>query len=204
MKRDYEVFRSTDLAAALGMAVIVGTGMGLTGFSPAIAAASSYLGAAMLLIALADRRLFLVPDVVVLPAIPLGLLAAGSLVSPVAETTVPIENLLGALVGGSGLYLVRVGYRSLRKREGLGLGDVKLAAAAGAWVGMQRLPVLLLLACLLALSVVAAQAVIGRSQDDAAVGMGTALPFGLFLAPATWLVWMVAVTMDHQFLDTPA
>lgn len=204
MKRDYEVFRLADLAAALGTAVMVGGGMGLMGFSPGTAAASSCLGAAMLLIALVDRRLFLIPDLVVLPAIPMGLIAAGSVVSPMAEAIVPIDNLAGALLGGAGLYLVRVGYRSLRKREGLGLGDVKLAAAAGAWVGVQRLPVLLLLACLSALAVVTAQAVIARSRDDAAVGMGTALPFGLFLAPATWLVWMMAVTVDQQLLGTPA
>lgn len=47
-----------------------------------------------------------------------------------------IEDMaLGALVGGGLLYIVRTGANYYYKRDALGLGDVKLLAAGGIWLG---------------------------------------------------------------------
>jgi prepilin signal peptidase PulO-like enzyme (type II secretory pathway) len=37
--------------------------------------------------------------------------------------------------------LVRIAYRHFRERDGLGLRDVKLAGAAGAWLSLPMLPI---------------------------------------------------------------
>src|SRR3546814_16185239 len=55
-----------------------------------------------------------------------------------------VVALLGfALLAGLGFF-----YRRWRGRDGLGLGDAKLAAAGGAWLGWAALPSILLLASL--------------------------------------------------------
>jgi len=46
-----------------------------------------------------------------------------------------IGSILGALFGGGFLFLVGFGYEKLRKRQGLGMGDVKMMSMVGAFLG---------------------------------------------------------------------
>src|SRR5687768_13450388 len=98
---------------------------------PAPAAlAAGYMAFSVLAIALTDLRKFVIPDALSLPAIPLGLLAAYFADSggwPAVQM-----HSLAAFAAAAALYLIRAAYRNLRGIEGLGMGDVKLAASAGA------------------------------------------------------------------------
>jgi leader peptidase (prepilin peptidase)/N-methyltransferase len=138
------------------------------------------LGWWLLVLGWIDWRHMIMPDVLTLPLIPLGLAAAGIL-EP--------ENLPGRLIGVAagffGLWLVAGVYRRTRGREGLGLGDAKLLAAAGAWVGASGLPSVLAGAALGGLAAAGGMMLAGRRLDRY-----SALPFGPFLAAATWLVWL--------------
>jgi leader peptidase (prepilin peptidase)/N-methyltransferase len=152
-----------------------------------VAVASCLLGWGMLAIAVIDVRHFIVPDLLSLPAIPAGLLASGIFVDPGEGTVISLDHVVGTVAGGAGLWLVRAGYFALRGREGLGLGDVKLAAAAGAWVGWQLLSLVLLMAAAAALGVVLAAGLLRRTPLS-----GTAMiPFAAFLAPSIWVVWVL-------------
>jgi leader peptidase (prepilin peptidase)/N-methyltransferase len=115
----------------------------------------------------------------------LGLLASGSLLVPWSIGLVAVDHLIGAAVGGAGFWLVREAYFRLRGREGLGLGDVKLAAAAGAWTGWQDLANVVLLAAAAALGLAIARAAVGRGG----VAGTDRIAFGAFLAPAIWIIW---------------
>jgi leader peptidase (prepilin peptidase)/N-methyltransferase len=68
-------------------------------------------------------------------------------------------------------------YFKLRSYQGLGLGDVKLLAASGVWVGIAGVPVQLLVASLTALAAAGCLHIAGRT-----VTRQTRLPFGPFLA----------------------
>jgi leader peptidase (prepilin peptidase) / N-methyltransferase len=173
--------------------VIVLAAMAVAGLSFAalplkVAVVSCLLGWAMLAIAVVDARRFIIPDVLSLPAIPAGLLASGRLMDPSVADLVRVDHVIGMLAGGLGLWLVRAAYFRVRRREGLGLGDVKLAAAAGAWIGWQSLSDAILLAAALALSLAIALALVRGKQLSAAAK----IPFGCFLAPSIWLVWALA------------
>lgn len=178
----------TPILMAASAAVICGAGIAALSFatlSPRAALASCLLGWAMLAIAAIDARRFMIPDALSLPAIPLGLLASGALLDPLQDQLVNLDHLIGAGLGGAGFWLVRETYWRLRQREGLGLGDVKLAAAAGAWVGWEHLPDAVLLAAAAALSVAVALALFARRG----LSGRERIPFGAFLAPAMWAVW---------------
>ena len=56
------------------------------------------------------------------------------------------ESLIGLLAGGGGLLLISIVYLLLRGREGMGMGDVKLLAMLGAWLGWKSLLFILLFA----------------------------------------------------------
>jgi leader peptidase (prepilin peptidase)/N-methyltransferase len=67
----------------------------------------------------------------------------------------------------------------------LGGGDAKLLAASGAWLGTAALPLVVLFAAVAAL-----MAAVGLALAGLRLRAHTALPFGPFLALATWLIWM--------------
>jgi leader peptidase (prepilin peptidase)/N-methyltransferase len=136
------------------------------------------LGWTLIALAACDARARVLPDTLVLPLGVAGLALAwpgGAL----------LDHGIGALAGFLAFAAVRWTYHRLRGREGLGLGDVKLMAAIGALVSWQGLPSVVTLAAaggLVALGLARAQ---GRPVDRR-----TEVPFGPFLAFATWLVWL--------------
>ena len=144
------------------------------------------LGWSMLTLAVIDWRHFLLPDAINLPLIPIGLAIAF-----IPGGIEPIDAAIGALVGGGVLWAVRATYQLLRGREGLGLGDIKLFAAAGAWLGWANLPMVLLAASIGALIIVAGLAVTGREMKA-----DTAMPFGTPLAAAIFVVWIAAEALS--------
>jgi prepilin signal peptidase PulO-like enzyme (type II secretory pathway) len=73
----------------------------------------------------------------------LALALATLLVDPVQR---PFNMALGVMTGGLSLEVLRRVYRRVRGKDGLGFGDVKFVAAAGAWVGPLGIPYLVLLA----------------------------------------------------------
>jgi leader peptidase (prepilin peptidase)/N-methyltransferase len=127
-----------------------------------------------------DARVFRLPDVLTLPLILAGLAEAAWL-EPVALT----DRVLAAAVGFASLWLLAVTYRRLRGRDGLGLGDAKLLAAGGAWVGVAALPFVLFTGAVLALLYALALRLRGTTLS------GTLkLPLGPFLSAAIWLAWV--------------
>lgn len=70
---------------------------------------------------------------------------------------------------------------------GSGGGDPKLFGAIGLWLGWHALPMVLLLACLLGLAVVLVTRILGRP-----LAATDRLPLGTLLAPAAFLLWLIA------------
>ena len=127
-----------------------------------------------------DLRRWLLPDALTLPLVVAGLAAAMAF-NPEGLT----DRAVGAAAGYIGLRAVGLLYSALRGREGLGQGDAKLLAAAGAWVGVRALPQVVLFAALAGVCAAACLRLAGVR-----LGAQSALPFGPFLAFATWLVWL--------------
>lgn len=141
--------------------------------------ATIVLGAALVFLTYFDLRTYLLPDAVTLP-----LIGAGLLLSLWLEP--PIEGrLIGAIGGFAFLYLVNRAYHAIRGRHGIGLGDAKLLAAAGAWLGWQALPVVLLIASGGGLIAVALAGLRGYR-----ISASARLPFGPFLAAGFAAVWI--------------
>lgn len=90
--------------------------------------------------------------------------------------TTELDHLIGALAGGAVFAGVYYGSLAVLKKEGLGFGDVKLAAAAGLLLGWQKL----LLAMLIASVSASVVLIIMRKFYDAEEGKE--YPFGPFIA----------------------
>jgi prepilin signal peptidase PulO-like enzyme (type II secretory pathway) len=103
----------------------------------------SILMLALLYLAYIDWHTFRLPNAITFPLIILGIAFNG--ISDLRFTT-PAAALIGASLGYGSLWALNTGYRLLKNRDGIGMGDAKLLAALGAWLGWSALPSILLLA----------------------------------------------------------
>ena len=142
------------------------------------------LGWTLLALAWTDAEHFVLPD-----AVNAFLLVSGLAVTALFDLDDLLPHAAAAACGAAVLWGVAALYQAVRKRPGLGLGDVKMAAGIGAWVGPWDLPTVVLLASVAGLVVLLIGALSGR-----AVRADTRIPFGAFLAGATWVVWLVSAS----------
>jgi leader peptidase (prepilin peptidase)/N-methyltransferase len=153
---------------------------GLAGPGGGLLAATAILAWALAALALVDALTLRLPNLLTYPLTVAGLLVSLFLPQP----DLP-GHVIGALAGFGALAGVASLYRRLRGRDGLGLGDAKLMAAAGAWLGWQSLPTVLLAACACAFLWLLFQAVRQRS-----VSPGQPMAFGPPLCAGIWLAWL--------------
>jgi leader peptidase (prepilin peptidase)/N-methyltransferase len=142
--------------------------------------ASVGLGIVLAALSAIDTIEMRLPDALTLP-----LLAAGLVMTGLGGWDPIAMRALAAAAGFLLLFVVAAAYRLWRGKDGLGLGDAKLLAAAGAWLGLGGLPSVLLWASLSALLAALVLHFAGRK-----ISGSTAIPFGPFIALGFWLVWL--------------
>jgi len=148
-----------------------------------VAVASIVLGVLMVAGADVDARTYILPNAVTWGAAVCGIVAAGLLDD--LRPWFAIEEAVLRAVGTAGLLmLLRWGYDWIRHREGLGLGDVKLAAAVGAWLPLDVIPLCFGLATSGALVTILCARLRGDRIDRT-----MRIPFGAFLCPALWFAF---------------
>ena len=139
-------------------------------------AAALVLAVMLAWVTLHDLERYEIPD-----AASLGLVVVGLALSPWSMVTQPQAAFLGAAVG----YCVFAGLGEIYFRrtgtDGLGLGDAKLLAAAGAWLGWAALPLVVGLAAVSALCF-------------AVITCRHRLAFGPWLSTAFWIIWVARTT----------
>jgi prepilin signal peptidase PulO-like enzyme (type II secretory pathway) len=161
--------------------LFAGAAFSLTAMPLGFALLSSAWWGIVLIIIRTDLGTLTIPDEASLAVAAMGLIDVylrqdgGSLIS---DTT---TGLTRGFVAFSLFYLVKVAYRSLRGQEGLGFGDVKLAGACAIWLYPDEQIIALEIAAGSALALV----LFKRARVQA-----TLIPFGAFLAPAAWLVFV--------------
>jgi leader peptidase (prepilin peptidase)/N-methyltransferase len=141
---------------------------------------SCLLGWVLLALAATDFKYYLLPDFLTLP-----LILAGLFVSWELDHSSLLSHAIGAASGLAFVIGIRHLYRRLRGREGMGLGDAKLFAAAGGWVSWDGLPSVMLLAALSGLAFGLLRGVRGNR-----IALTDRVPFGAFLSLGIWVVWL--------------
>ncbi len=131
-------------------------------------------------ISLVDFRRYVIPDYLT------GALAlAGVLAMWVLAVPAGWDAMAGLIAGGGVSLGLRTTYQRLRGVTGLGLGDVKLLAASGLWVGLLGLPWLMLMAACSGLLFMIGLRVLGGQ-----VNAQTRIAFGPHLALALFVTWI--------------
>ena len=153
------------------------------GWTPLLAARLLF-ACAMIVLFVIDLHHRILPNVITLPGIVTGLVI--SVFLPPGWRS----SLIGLIAGGGVLFAIGEGYYRTRGYEGLGMGDVKMLAMIGAFLGWPLMLVTLVLASFAGSAVGIGLLVSGRGD------MKAALPFGTFLAVGA----LVAAVAGHSFL----
>jgi leader peptidase (prepilin peptidase)/N-methyltransferase len=130
----------------------------------------------------------LLPDSITLP-----LLWTGVLLNLVPTYAPLPEAVLGAAAGYASLWAVYWLFKLATGKEGMGLGDFKLLAAIGAWLGWKMLPLVILLSSAVG-ALVGIALIVFRGHQR-----GTPIPFGPYLATAgiIALLWGEAINRTY-------
>lgn len=125
---------------------------------------------ALIVLFVLDLRHRILPNVITLPGIAVGIVFS--------LLTEPgwLSSLIGIVAGGGILLAIAESYYWLRREEGMGMGDIKMLAMIGAFLGWKLMLLTLVISCVL--GAIVGLAVIATRRGT----MKYALPFGTFLA----------------------
>lgn len=156
----------------------------LYGWSPLLAP-RLLLGVLLIVLFVIDLRHRILPNVITLPGIAIGF--AFSVFLPPGW----VNSLVGILAGGGVLLATAEVYYRVRGEEGLGMGDVKMLAMIGAFLGWKVMLATLVLSSFVG-SLVGVGMILTRTG-----GLKYALPFGTFLAIGA----MIASVVGEPLVD---
>lgn len=147
----------------------------------------SGLGWALLAAAWIDAETFRLPDMITLP-----LTLAGLAVTWFGKPSALYAHAAAAAAGYGGFRMLNFLYRTARHRDGLGAGDAKLLAAAGAWLGLAALPYVVMGAGLFGIALAVLSGQLGGARRGQPIAFGPALALSFFL-------WRLAVNRGGCF-----
>ena len=130
------------------------------------------VGPTLIVITVIDLRHQIIPDIITLPGIAFGLLAGSYMVGWQ-------NSLLGLALGGGSFYLIAMVYFWIRGTMGMGGGDIKYIAAAGALLGWQKILLVIFFGAFLG-SLVGLSGILMSKMNAL-----SKIPFGPFLTAGT-------------------
>jgi leader peptidase (prepilin peptidase)/N-methyltransferase len=147
------------------------------------------IAASLLVISVIDYDYFIIPNEISYPGIVVGFLL-GLINQYNTAISFPItgrleESLVGFLVGAGFLYLVSEVYLKLRKKEGLGLGDVKLLGMLGALLGAKAAIYTIFVGSLIGSICGVSMIMLGKHRLQQHIPFGPYLALGAYL----YLFW---------------
>ena len=143
------------------------------------------LGGILIVLFFIDLEHHILPNLITLPGIVVGFLF--SLITAPG----PTSSLIGVALGAGVLYAIATGYYAIRKEEGMGMGDVKMLAMIGAFLGWPAVVLTLILSSFSGAIIGLLLVVLTRADGR------HALPFGTFLALAA----LIAMLGGDPILD---
>jgi leader peptidase (prepilin peptidase)/N-methyltransferase len=149
-----------------------------------------------------DLEYMIIPDSITWGGMLAGLIASFAIPSLQNETNHTgglVMSLMGLVVGGGSLWLVSIVGRWIFRKDAMGLGDVKLLAAIGAFLGWRAVLFTIMASSLLG-SIIGVILILCKGRQ-----MSSRIPFGPYLAFAAvlWVLWGPLLWQGYINLLTP-
>jgi leader peptidase (prepilin peptidase)/N-methyltransferase len=167
--------------------MVAGAGLSLYVLPAPVSIFAALLALIATVIAVVDLEYLIIPDAANVALLVLGCALVLTEADAGDHNGALADALMRAIAAGAALFALRFAYMRLAGIEGLGLGDVKLAAAGAPFLAWPTLPIALLIAALGGLLAVAGRGLGQRRMPS----RSAEIPFGAFLAPAIWLAFVL-------------
>jgi leader peptidase (prepilin peptidase) / N-methyltransferase len=180
------VYPAVEALTAIGFVLVyvnAGRALGLEFF------AGCLFTSALIVLGFIDAEHQILPDAVTLPGLALALVY-----SFFRDDLTFRGALIGAVAGAGFLLLVYGAYYLIRKKEGLGMGDVTMLLMIGAYLGLMRTLLTLILGSFVG-ALVGVYVIVRKGKD-----FQFALPFGTFLAPAAFVAMLWGERIVRAYL----
>lgn len=148
----------------------------------------------LLIVAIIDLKLKIIPDSISLPFIVVGVLVNLYEYYPNWLGALKLSGL-GILIGGGSLLLLAEVISRLKKRDAMGGGDIKLAAMLGAFLGWKALIFVFFASAILAIIYYILVAMLNQLKDKT-------IPFGPFLAMGAMIFWLYGEPITDLYFKT--
>lgn len=181
------VYPAVELLTAVGFVLVhlhAGRALNLEFF------AGCLFTSALVVLGFIDAYHQILPDAVTMPGLVLALAYAFF-----RDDLTFRGALVGAVAGSGFLLLVYGAYYLVRKKEGLGMGDVTMMLMVGAYLGLARTLLVLVLASFVG-ALVGVFFILRRGKD-----VQFALPFGTFIAPAAFVAMLWGESIVRAYLS---
>lgn len=143
----------------------------------------------LIVISFIDLEFQIIPDI-----LSLGGIVVGFLLSLVRTDFGMLDSIYGIFLGGGILFAIACGYQFLRKREGMGGGDIKLLGMIGAFCGFKGVIFSLMSGSLIG-TIVGVPLMFIKGK-----GTGYAIPFGPFLSLGALIFVFAGDRIIYEFL----
>lgn len=143
----------------------------------------------LIVISFIDLEFQIIPDI-----LSLGGIVVGFLLSLVRTNFGMLDSIYGIFLGGGILFAIAYGYQFLRKREGMGGGDIKLLGMIGAFCGIKGVIFSLMSGSLIG-TIVGVPLMFIKGK-----GTGYAIPFGPFLSLGALIFVFAGDRIIYEFL----
>ncbi|MBI2339049.1 MAG: prepilin peptidase [Deltaproteobacteria bacterium] len=156
--------------------------------------------APLIVLSFIDLHHRILPDVITLPGIAGGMGAILYLKFPFWKEGL-VYSATGIVVGGGTLFLLATLYTLIRKREGMGGGDIKLCGMLGAFLGWKGMVFIFLISSVLAILYAVVSLIVPRTKNRSDEAGPMIIPYGPFLAMAALIFYFYGLEITSFYFS---
>jgi len=150
------------------------------------------LATSLVILFMTDFKEYIIPNSITYPLAAIGLLLSVLELNPLGTLTV--DSLVGGIASGLLFFLISKAYFYLKKRDGLGLGDVKMIAMLGFWLGVEAILMIIIVSSILGI-IVGLSLIVAKKIEAQEY-----LPYGCFISIATLIIIFLKLEFGLRYL----
>ena len=152
-----------------------------------------YFMISLLIIFITDYKFFIIPDLISIPLIFLGVILSFLNLNPLNISV--LDSIIAGSAAAILFFIISKSFFYLKKRDGLGYGDIKLIAALGFWTGVESTLIIVISSSILGVifgSILILSKRIGRTDY---------LPYGCFIVCSSLVVVYLVLWQEYKLFN---
>ena len=147
----------------------------------------------LIIIFMTDFKEYIIPNSITYPMALIGLCLSIAQLNPFG--TFQIDSLMGGIISGVLFFSLSKLFLILKKKEGLGMGDVKMISMLGFWLGLELIIMIIVLSSILGIIVGITLILIKKIEAS------QYLPYGCFISAAALIAIYLRLIFNFSYIN---